>query len=492
MGLFDRFKRQEEQPKKMFKRSYAAASTSRLFADFATTDRSADAELRPAIKILRARSRELVRNNEYARRYVNLMKNNIVGDRGFTTQCKAMNSAGTLDSVGNDLVEKAFRTWGKIQNCTVSGNMTWVDVQKLVIESVVRDGEAFIIVHRSSKFHDSISLEFVEPDRVDEDYNDTYNGNRVRMGVEFDEFRRPVAYHMLVNHPNDMEYTALSSSRKRTRIPADRVIHVYQQTRTGMSRGEPWMTPVMHGLKQLDGFRVAAVINARVGASKMGFFTSPDGDGFMADDMDNNVPIMEAEPASFHQLPAGVSFQSFDPQYPNGEFDSFNKAMLKGIASGLGVSYTALTNDLEATSYSSIRQGALDERDQYKNLQSFFIDHFVRVVFERWLSAAMEVNSFGIPVARFDKFAEATEFRGRSWSWVDPVKEMNAAVTGLKSGVLSLQDVAAQFGKDAEELLSQIQRDKTLMDQFDVQYALEPYGANFTPVPPEGYTDGEE
>jgi hypothetical protein len=41
---------------------------------------------------------------------------------------------------------------------------------------------------------------------------------------------------------------------------------------------------------------------------------------------------------------------------------------------------------------------------------------------------------------------------------------------------LSLQDVASQYGKDVEELLAQINRDKDLMQQFGIDYALEPYG----------------
>jgi len=68
---------------------------------------------------------------------------------------------------------------------------------------------------------------------------------------------------------------------------------------------------------------------------------------------------------------------------------------------------------------------------------------------------------------------------------------MTAAIMGMKNGVLSLQDVASNYGKDTEELLAQIQRDKALMDQFGVSYALEPYAATLSPVPPEGMTDGE-
>ena len=62
---------------------------------------------------------------------------------------------------------------------------------------------------------------------------------------------------------------------------------------------------------------------------------------------------------------------------------------------------------------------------------------------------------------------------------------------GLKSGILSLQDVASQYGKDVEELLSQIQRDRVLMQQFGVEYQLEPYNASFTPVGDNEDSDDE-
>jgi lambda family phage portal protein len=226
-----------------------------------------------------------------------------------------------------------------------------------------------------------------------------------------------------------------------------------------------------------------------MGASKMGFFTSPAGDGFVADDLDGSIPLIDCEPGTFHQLPNGVDFKTFDTPYPSNEFDAFHKSVLKGIASALNVSYTSLANDLEATSYSSIRQGALEERDHYKNLHRFMIDHFIRPVFEYWLESAMEMNSFGIPLRQYDKFADAAEFRGRAWQWVDPQKEMTAAITGLQAGVLSLSDVAANYGKDSEELLSQIARDRALMEQFNVNYSLEPYGVQKVPEQPDDPED---
>ena len=500
MGILDVFKAKPDakakNPQKMtqMKRSYAGANTGRLFADFGSSERSADSELYPAIRRLRSRARDLARNNEYAKRYLMLLKNNVIGDRGFTLQVKALTTDGKLDESGNQAVEERWKLWGRSGNCTVDGRLSWIEVQKLIIESVARDGEAFIRIHRNATFQDSFSLEIIESDKVDEEFSERLpNGNEVRMGVELDKFKRPVAYHLLSYHPGDYDFTSMSRSPKHVRIPAEQMIHVYMPLRAGQTRGETWFAPAMATMKQLNALREAAVVNARVGASKMGFFTSPSGDGFVADDLDDAVPIMEAEPGTFHQLPQGVEFTSFDPQYPSSEFDSFHKACLKGIASGLGISYTALSNDLESTSYSSIRQGALEERDAYKNMQGFMLESFVRKVYDLWLASTMEMGAIIVPLREYDRFSARSEFRGRAWQWVDPQKEMNAAVLGLKNGILSLQDVAANYGKDVEELLAQIQRDKSLMEQFGVKYALEPYAGQIMPVEADiaGDEDGD-
>lgn len=491
MALFD-FLKPKKSGNKVFKRTYASADAGRLFNDFKGSERSADSELKPVINKIRNRSRDLARNNEYVKRYLELLKTNVVGERGFSLQSKAINDDGRLDQLGNDEIEKAFKKWSKLGNCTVDGKMNFVDAQKLAIESWARDGEVFIIKHRSAQFHDTFSLEFIEPDQVDHQKNGKLpNGNEIRMGVELNKFKRPVAYHFLTYHTGDYDFSSNSKSPKHVRVEAEKVIHLFIQLRAGQTRGEPWTSPAMSALKQLGGFREAAVVNARVGASKMGFFTSPQGDGFVPDDYDQNVPITEAAPATFWQLPQGVSFESFEPAFPSNEFDTFHKSVLKGIASGLGISYTSLSNDLEATSYSSIRQGALEERDLYRNIQGMMIEHFIRPIYEAWLYAAQESGSIRFPAFKLDKFIDAAEFRGRAWNWVDPQKEMNAAVLGLKSGILSLQDVASQYGKDVEELLSQIARDRDMMEQFGVQYQLEPYNANFAPVQDEGEEDGE-
>lgn len=489
MGLLSFFTRTKAVPAK---RDYLAASKGRLYMDFKGSNKSADAEIRWSLRDLRNRSRDLERNNEYARRYLQLLQTNIVGESGFRLQLKGRNIDGTIDMAGNNIIEAAWEDFCRLGGPTVDGKMSMTDLSNHVIRGMARDGEVFLHIVNKNYLRHGIGVQIIEPDRVDDQMNETLrDGNQVRMGIELDSStRRVAAYHVLVNNPGDYDYATTTTGTFRQRIPADRMLHVYVQERADQTRGVPWTVTAMPALKMLHGYREAELVAARVGAAKMGFFTSPAGDGFTADGFEDTfTPLYDAEAGTFHQLPAGVDFKAFDPTHPTTAFADFEKAILRGIAGGLGVSYTAIANDLEGTSYSSIRQGALEERDFYKTQQRFMIEHFIDPMFRLWMRHVMDFAL--IPIngqGKFEKFALGISWRARGFQWVDPLKEINAAVVGLQNGIISHTDIAATYGRDAEETFAQIQRDKEMAKIFGLTMAYEPFG-NKAPVP--ATVDGE-
>ena len=462
----------------MRKRSYHAANTGRLFADFMASSKSADSELKPDLVIMRNRARALARDDVYVKRYLGLLETNVVGDKGVSMQVKARNTDGSLDVIGNDIIENAWYQFSLKGNCTADGRLSWIDLQKLVMSTVARDGEIFVQIIISRSFPHGIAFYPVEADQIDEQKNERLkNGYEIRMGIELDDYKRPVAYWVKPRHPGDYDF-ASPNTNPSVRIPADRMIHVYRQERAGQTRGEPWMASAMSQLKMLNAHREAELVASRMAASKMGFFISDNGEDAPADDYDNTVPIIDAEPGTFHQLPNGVDFKPFDPSHPATAFAEFQKGILRGIASGLSVSYASLSNDLEGTSYSSIRQGALEERDAYRMMQQFLLEHFIVPAYSVWLQNVMEFGVIPIPATRFEKFFMATSFRPRGWQWVDPQKEVNAAVTAMHNGIMSMQDVSNQYGRDIEETFSQWQRDQELANQFGLTLAFAPFGGN--------------
>jgi len=111
-----------------------------------------------------------------------------------------------------------------------------------------------------------------------------------------------------------------------------------------------------------------------------------------------------------------------------------------------------------------------------------------------WLDSALDFGTTNIPSTedKYNKFASNVHFRGRGFAWVDPLKEINAAVTAINNGLISMNDVAANYGRDVEELFAQIQSDKEMADRYGLKMAFEPFGMK-QPAEPEvtGEDDGE-
>jgi lambda family phage portal protein len=494
MGIFDFFKG-KPQPKKMA-RAFHGADTGRLFSDFVSSSRSADSEIKPSLRVLRDRCREISRNHPYAKRYLQIMSTNVVGANGVRIQVRKRNDDNSLDSVGNRIIEQAWQQWGRAGFCTVDGRVSWVQAQRLFMETLARDGEVLIQKIKNPAGNPfGFSLKFLEADYLDEGYDARLNnGNEVRMGVELDKRTgKPLNYYLFEDHPHHDQGYGSKTKRHHKIVPATEIIHCYLQDRAGQTRGVPWMSNVLTRLKMLDGYEEATLVNARVAASKMGFFVSPEGDGFVGDDYDGAAPILSAEPATFSQLPAGMSFQAFDPQNPTDSFADFEKGILRGIASGLGVSYVSLANNLEGVSYSSIRQGTIEDRDHFKMVQQFMIDQFIDPIYRAWLEMAITVGRVSLPMGKYDLFADQVIYRPRGFAWVDPAKEINASVTALNNGIVSLQDVHSQYGRDTEEIFEQINRESELADRYGIDTAFQPFGTKLPAQPSidAGQEDGD-
>ena len=478
MAWYNNIFTNSKKPARKFKRSYTGANTGRLFADFLTTSTSADAEIKNNIRILRDRARELSRNDSYIARYLNLMISNVVGKHGIRVSSKARNDDGSLDIGANILIERAWKEWSNLGNCTANGRLSFLDCQKIFVETLCRDGEVLVRKIKSSDSPFGFTLQFLEADHLDENKNKAAdkNGNSIKMGVEINKYGKPMAYHLFKKHPFDNTYP--KPAQEYIRVPADEIIHAYIPQRAEQTRGVSLVATAMANVKMLNGYLEAEIVAARVGASKMGFFTSPDGDGYVGDGEmeDSYSPSMNAQAGVFEQLPAGMDFKEFAPNHPTSAFDSFTTSVLRSIASGLNISYHSLSNDLTSVNYSSIRQGALEDRSMYMIYQQFVIEHFVNPIFQSWLEMAISTGYINLPMGKFDKFANAINFIPRSFSWIDPLKEMQANVIGLQNGTLTYADISASYGRDTEELFEQHQKEIELAKQYDIELAYQPFG----------------
>ncbi len=461
MRLFSFFKKKKKEPVK--KKNFEGAKFVNSLYSWAVSNLSADSEISGNISILRARSRDLARNNDYVKKFLRMVKTNVVG-KGIKLQSKAKLKNGDLDKRANELIESAFKDWSKRGVCDVTGKYSFTDIQKLVISQMALDGEVFIRMVKGFNNKYKFALQLLEADHLDVNYYDT--SRNIVMGIEFDEWSRPIAYHFYKKHPGD-RYNYLE--QERIRIPAEEVIHLFIPYRISQNRGIPWLHTAIIRLKMLGGYEEAELVAARLGAIKAGFYKKPaDEMGYGADEvLDDGSLVQNLEPGQIEILPSDWDFQAVDWNHPNQAFKDFEKAILRGIASGLDVSYNYLANDLEGVNYSSIRAGVLDERDVWRDLQIFLKEHFLDRVFENWLEMALLSGNLNLSFKDFNRLNNPTwQFRG--WEWVDPLKDMQANILAIKAGLKSASDVVSQMGFDYEEVLLQLKREKDLREKLGI------------------------
>jgi len=296
--------------------------------------------------------------------------------------------------------------------------------------------------------------------------------NEIRLGVEVNPLGRPLAYHFSVGSP---------LQRKREPVVASEVRHLYVMDRINQTRGVTWLHSIMGPLKMLGGYEEAELVAARVAAAKMGWIQAKDSAlADIGENLDKKIQI-EVSPGTTEQLPAGWEFQGWSPDHPVAAYAAFVKGVLRKIATGLGVSYNALADDLEGVNYSSMRSGLLLERELWRILQAWWILNFRQPVYEAWLSQALLTGALVLP-SRDWRMWNAPQWTGRGWSWVDPLKDVKAAVEAIAAGLGCRTDFLAEQGMDFEHVLDNLARETKLAESKGVTIGGTGQGITFGAV----------
>lgn len=468
--------------------SFGGASQSRLTADWAFSILDANKELNAGeLTILRGRSRRLVNSNDYAAGFIGLLERNVIGSNGIALQAVLKGNGDELDDAANQELERAWGKWGELGNPTTCGRMSWIDVQKLAVRTLATDGEVFLRKVRGfahNRF--GFALQFIDADEVDANLNRERRGsgdqtqNAIVMGIELDEYRRPVNYYI--------KQGGAGLGMRHAVIPAADMLHWFLFRRGAQTRGVPFMHTAMYTMHMLGGYTEAELVAARLAACKMGAIVSQDGDEYdtRTEDEKKKNPTgqveMEAQPGSFWNLPLGKKLETWDPQHPNAAFSEFVKAMLRGMAVGCGSSYASFAGDLREVNFSSIRQGVLEEREAYRLLQTSARDHLCAPVFAPWLGMAMLKGRAVLmlppaPIDRPDYYLDGVTWQPRGWQWVDPKSDVDSNIAGMRAGFTTLADVAASQGRDWREVLKQRAAEVAYAKKLDLELDLSTSGA---------------
>jgi lambda family phage portal protein len=452
------------------RRRFDAAFTDRLVHSWTKEDVTVNQSLHKDLRLMRARSRDFFRNNEYGRKFSSLVTTNIVGHAGFTLKVDCRREDGSPEEKDSKRIKAAWTRFAKMGNYDVTGKLSEAMFDKLAILAIARDGEVLIRKVEGRGIHGA-QLQMIRGDVLDEELNrDLEGGGRIRMGIEFDVWMKPVAYYFR-KQAKSADIHGSQWSQYYDRVDAKEILHLFMLEEVDQWRGVPWAFAALRRARQLDQFNEAALVAANVGAAKMGFFQQKDpeaGAPINADEAEEGASASqdftsEATPGQFDIIPDGYELTEWDPNYPNDVYDPFTKAIARALATGCLVSYHGLTGDLTQVNFSSIRSGTIDEREMWKMVQGWYIQAAKEPIFEYWLARAMmnDADLRQLPYAKFDKFNSPVYF-GRRWDWVDPRSEAMADAAAVALGTKSRAQLIRDRGRDPDEVWAELKTEEDL------------------------------
>lgn len=475
---FDKLRRTISAMGAFQRRSYAAADTSRLTADWLAPSTDANSELRRDVRTLRFRSRKAERDDDYMRRWLALVENNVLGACGIGLQLKVKLPTGKPDKNANDAIELAWEKWGKKRNCCVNKQHSWRGLCRILLRAVKRDGGVFLRKVKGFVNDFAYSLQPLEIDHLNLDYTigGLPNGNTILNGVEINSFGEAVAFYLWRQHPGSTQPTMRNN--RLDRIPSSELLHIFLPDRVSQVIGAPASSSALLRLKMLGSYEEAELIAAREAACKGYGIKQATPNGFEGASQDQQGrELQPVEPGMGLLLQPGEEYFGINPDHPTQAYPDFTKSVVRGIASGLGVSYNSLANDLEGVNYSSIRAGLLEEREEWKAVQQWFIEEVCEPIFEDWLEWSLtfgyiKAGGGSLGLAYFDYYNQP-EWKPRRWPWVDPEKDTQANRLAVALRLKSRRAIIAEEGDDIDEVDADFEADPITKD-LDVGTAYVP------------------
>lgn len=398
----------------------------------ATPDVILDADL----GLLRARSRDLVRNNPYASAGLDMMVSYQVGT-GIVPQSQTGDA--TLDAQANALWE----AWAP--HADGAGRLHVYGLQAQAARSRAEAGEVLAMLRpmpaaeaRARGTPVPLAVHVMEADHLDITPGFTATDQDVTQGVRHDKWGRPIAYRIRVDHPGGK-----TPHWETVEIPARYMLHLFRQDRPGQVRGVPDLAPVMTRLRMLDEYEDAALAQAIVQACVAAFVTSEadDNDGPLEGGDDKRQ--RKITPAMIERLRPGEKVDFLEPTGTSA-FADFARHQLRAVATGLGLTYDLMTGDLTQANYSSLRAGRLAFKRRLEQLQwTLLIPRLCQPMWDAFVTAAQADGALPPRPGPWP-----VEWAPPRFEMVDPLKDSIAIQMQLRLGLISWGQAVAEMGWD--------------------------------------------
>lgn len=416
---------------------------------------SANADLLPELKDIRARSRDLSRNMPIASGAISTNVGHVIGD-GLTPQAKIDHETlGITPEEAATLGRQAETEWTLFcASLDFTRVQSGEDMQATSFRGVLESGDIFGVRRYRKDPGDTYGtkLQLMEADRVSNP-NWRADQNNLAGGVQVDDDGVPVGYHMTNRHPGDNRIARLEWTAVPSRFADGRkiVLHLFDRLRPEQTRGIPYLAPVVEALHELGEYSDAEVRAAVVSAYFTVFVKKPlateEGPlpGGAGGGADNDE--IELAPGAIIDLAEGEEVEVANPGRPNPAFDAFMTAMLRQIGVALELPFEVLVKHFTA-SYTAGRAALELAFAFWLRRRSWISRNLLQELWTWMWEEGVAMGRLRAPGFFSDPLKKQAylyaDWIGPTRIVLDPLKEAKADDVDLANGATTLQKVSVQ------------------------------------------------
>lgn len=416
------------------------------------------------LKIIRDRSRQIARNNEFAISAINAHRNYVVGT-GFTYTVQAR-----YDGANLDLIKK---TQDLVDLLVEHNRMP--EIESEIIYRLHADGEAFLRFFAGSD--GLLRVRFIEPELIRPPADDTTPNNSFGIKCDDDDIHDIAGYWVIERPWFDLTPTL---------VPADQILHLKINSESNSKRGLPTIYAVESNLRAaedvLQSMIALAKARSKIAVIRKVNDSPPDAIAELArtaTDFTVTDPVQARSTNISHMGYGSILTTTGNVGY---EFPSLNvgsgdlvetlNANLRAIASRFGITETMMSADASNNNYASALVAEAPAVKTFERMQRML----GQAIGERrtrpersliWNQITHAVNMGMLPR---DVFEQVT-IRAKGPSLVSRNRNEEASVAKqyYDMGLWSPQTITADSGKNYEEEQRNIQKAKEEASQANQQ-----------------------
>ena len=475
---------------------------------------SPDRQINPVKEMADARARDMVQNDGYAMGAVHIHRDSIVGSQYRLNAQPDWELLGATEEWGEQFqsyVESEFNLLGESQECwfDAMGMNTLTGLIRLAVGGFLMTGEVLGTVEwiREGARPFRTAIQMVSPSRLSNP-DMTQDDKFLRRGVKRDMYGRAVGYWIKTTHPGDF-FWDLQNESKWVYVPVSKpwgrrqVIHIVEQMQPDQTRGIADMVAVLKEMRMTKKFSNVVLQNAVVNATyaaaieselprEVVFGSLGAGQNEFAGALGSYMTALQQYAGAGSNIAIdGVKLPHLFPGTklnlkpmgtPGGIGTDFEDSLLRHIAAGLGVSFEQLSRDYSKTNYSSARASMTETWKFMQSRKKIVADRLANHIYVLWLEErinagvvplpkGMGAEIFYDPVKR--EALTACEWIGASRGQIDELKETQAAVMRISSGLSTYEKECARLGEDFRRIFRQRARENRLMTELDLTFSTE-------------------